>query len=302
MRAAKRFLRFSLATVLLAITVIGIWLGSVVRDVHRKERVAAEITRLDGQITTEPVARFPNFRWLREFLGDAYYNDIQRINLTGSKATDATVELLSQLRSVDQLDLAQTKITDEALQHVSRMESLRALTISFNDISNDALPLLARLPELIFLDLDVTRVTDDGLEALKEFPKIYHVKLYGNPITNQGCKILSEIKTIGELDLGNTQITDDGLAYLAELPALQRLRLDQMITGSGEELRITDRGMQHIAKMENLIDLGLVSLAITDDGLRQLRGMPKLRYVDVHNVKAITDAGARHLSGIQVTR
>ena len=66
-------LRYSLAMLLLVTTAIGIWLGSMVRDVHQQQRVAAEIEQLGGQFTTGSVSRLPNYRWHRQYLGEAYY-------------------------------------------------------------------------------------------------------------------------------------------------------------------------------------------------------------------------------------
>ncbi len=266
----RRSLRFSLAALLVTISVVGVLLALVVNRVRFQERIIAEVERLGGRITfADDLDDRP--QWLRHMLGDEYFREVNGVYLDQCEASDDLVEQISYLPHVEHLSVAQTKITNDSLRHASRLKQLKALTVSFNEITNDALSHLAPLDELLYLDLDVTSVTDEGLPALRQLSQLYHLKLYGNPITNEGAARLSQIRSLGELDLGNTKITDEGLLSLAELPNLTRLRLDQMITGQGQELRITDTGLRNLAGARRLRDLGLVNFPVTDRGIADLK-------------------------------
>ena len=289
----RRIFRFSLASLLILISVCGIWMGWRANRVRHQQRVVAAIGEIGGQVNFSEGSAADRWAptWLRDWLGEDYFRRVTGIDLQGCEASDELVADIARLRDVQHLSLTQTKITDQALHHLARLTKLKALSLGFNGITNASLEQLAPLDELIFLDLDVTEVTDDGLPALNELAKLYHLKLYGNPITDRGAEVLSGIPTLGELDLGNTEITDEGIKHLAKLPILNRLRLDQMITGQGQELRITDKSLPYIMQMSKLIDLAMVSLAVTDEGIQQLSAHPTLRYLNVFGCDLVTDAG-----------
>lgn len=264
-----RYLRFSLASVLLVVTVVAICLAPIVNRVHHQSRTIETIERIGGTVQYGP-ERARSSR-LRSLLDDDYFRTPSLIDLQSCPATDALVEDISHLPGVLQLNVCETKITDEALRHVARMRQLKALDIGFNNITNDGLVHLAPLDELLYLGLDVTEVNDDGLESLRELPQLHQVHLYGNNITDRGAAKLATITWICEFDLANTLITNDGLAHLAKLPHLTSMRLDQMSLGSGEQLRIDDGCVPHLIAMPELLYVSLSNLTITDEGLARLK-------------------------------
>lgn len=275
-----RYLRFSLLSLLLLVTAVGVFLGPIVNRVRHQSRIIEAVEKIGGKVEYqwEPDATSKRFGWLRQWLDDDYFRTVNLIHLQSCPATDELVRDISRLEGVVQLNVCQSRITEESLRHVGRMRQLKALDVSFNKITNDGLAHLAPLDELVFLDLSVTEVTDDGLEALRTLPKLHRVQLYGNKITDQGAARLSTTPWICEFDLANTLITNDGLGRLVKMPNLTALRLDQMSLGSGEELRINDAGLQHIAAMPKLQDVSLTSLAVTDEGLARLKSQrPSLR-------------------------
>lgn len=292
----RPLIRYSLATLLLAVAVMALLLAPIVNRVHRQERTIAAIEKLGGEIGYAHERQFPNNqspgpRWLREWLGDDYFREVVIVDLQGKAATDELVEQIADFRSLGQLNLVETRITDRALPHLAKLKQLKALSIGFNPITNGGLAHLSQLNQLVYLDLSVTSIDDDGLSVLNRFPQLYQVHLYGTAITDRGAETLSRIQTVGELDVANTRITDAGLGHLANLSRLTRLRLDQMITGQGQELRITDAGLLHVAHMPKLADLGLVNLAITDQGLSHLQSSSTLERVSLFGCKGITRQG-----------
>jgi Leucine Rich repeat len=269
----SRLLRFSLASLLVVVTAVGIYLGPIVNRVHHQSRTIEAIEKIGGKVDFEgePDGARQRFGWLRQWLDDDFFRTPSLIHLRGCPATDDLVKDISRLDGVVQLDVCDSEVTDESLRQVGRMRQLKALDVGFNKISNDGLAHLAPLDELLYLGLDVTEVTDDGLVHLRELPKLYRLQLYGARVTDQGAATLATMPWICEFDLANTLITNDGLAHLAKMPNLTAIRLDQMSLGSGEELRINDEGLQHLLAMPKLRDVSLANLAVTDAGLTRLK-------------------------------
>ena len=97
--------------------------------------------------------------------------------------------------------------------------------------------------------------------------------------------------TIGWGSYG-AKITDRGLAELAklDLPTLDSLSLDECD-------KITDAGLEHVAKLKNLSWLGLaVCPGITDAGLPALTTAENLTELDLRGCPNITDEGIQQLA------
>ena len=84
------------------------------------------------------------------------------------------------------------------------------------------------------------------------------------------------------------QMTDEILADIARVDGIVGLHLN----GSRG---VTDEGLRQLAGMSRLKRLDLSGTSITDDGLRALRHLPSLENLSLAGT-AITDAGARELS------
>jgi hypothetical protein len=86
-------------------------------------------------------------------------------------------------------------------------------------------------------------------------------------------------------------MTDAVLARLPELEQLTVLRL-------GGSRRITDAGLQHLARMPQLVELELSDYhsPITDRGLEVLRHLPGLRRFQMAWLQRVTDAGVANLT------
>ena len=109
-------------------------------------------------------------------------------------------------------------------------------------------------------------------------------------ITNDDLAMLAKFKGARTLELGNNpDITDDGLSHLdgMEVRVLYLYR-----TG------IRGPGLQHVAKLPNLMHLDLLLTEVGDDGLAHLVGIKTLRSLELSNTK-ITDAGLQHVASME---
>lgn len=125
--------------------------------------------------------------------------------------------------------------------------------------------------------LSVRSFSDDELIQLKQFSQLNYLDFHAGwgieeaKITDAGVKILSELT----------------------LPNLKCLML-------GYCNKITDNGMQYLAKIQTLNYLSLASCSsITDTGLEKLTSLTGLETLDLRGCKGITDRGVIGLKAMK---
>ena len=157
------------------------------------------------QITDEGAATVKNWKHLR------------RLNLRGTKITDATLEFLSGAASLEWLDIGWAQITDTGLDHLASLTNLRALTMGGNKLTDTSLRFLRQLPQIEYLDLGGTQRTDSGLWSLQ--------------LTEAGMQAVASVTELRELRLAGTAVTSKGLELLkplAKAGAAEPARLPQV--------------------------------------------------------------------------
>jgi internalin A len=89
------------------------------------------------------------------------------ISLRGTHVTDADLESLKQLKSLQILNLSQTAITDAGLKPIASLPNLRNLILPVS-ITDAGLVHLKGLRNLKILLLNGTKVTDAGLRDIQQ--------------------------------------------------------------------------------------------------------------------------------------
>lgn len=108
--------------------------------------------------------------------------------------------------------------------------------------------------------------------------------------TDLGMERLARLPNLRMLFLSHTGVSDRGLQYVARFENLQSLDLDSCTN-------ITSAGLVNLEQLRNLSELSLCDTRIGDDGLvhiEELTGLTELRLVNA----AISDAGLANLSGL----
>ena len=86
-------------------------------------------------------------------------------------------------------------------------------------------------------------------------------------------------------------------AVLADVAAIESIAELDLSASHG----VTDEGLRHLAKLPRLRVLNLSKTSITDRGLRVLRDLPALESLSV-SLTGITDEGAAHLAACPALR
>jgi hypothetical protein len=145
-----------------------------------------------------------------------------------------------------------------------------------------------------FADITILRfrkgISAAGFEQagkLNRFSKLGLGEFIESSIDDQGLQHLANWTNVRDLFFnGCPNVTDAGLRHLVDLPKLEALTLIE----EGGGMVITDAGMVHVGRMEQLRCLLLVNMPqITDAGLVYLHGLPKLKKMMIRRTGVTAD-------------
>lgn len=283
---SRRLTRFSLRTVLVAITLLAVWLSFHCRSAKRQQASAEAVQRHGGWVYYDyevgPDSKFvpnpqsPVPEWLLKSLGHHHFHDIVYVNMVyddnGGKRLDnlnQSSEILVQLEGLPDLEsllLHDAQATDEGLKHVGKLTSLRRLFMwDAGAITDEGVAHLSELKKLEYLHLSNAKISDESLRVLAQLPKLHGLSLQGNLFTDGGIKNLRSMVQLRQLavGLGGCNITDDGLVYLKNLKGLETLDL--------QKTEVTDAGLKHLEGLTNLKQLWLGGAPVSDTSWLQER-------------------------------
>jgi hypothetical protein len=231
----RRWLRYSLRTLLLLTTGLAVWLGYASEQARRQRKAGEVLTLLAADICYDEDLGVWDEPYYHFSLGDAYYQATGRC--WGHRGDDAPwaprwlLDAIGQdyFRTIvavqlEQDDSCPTALNGDDLRAISALGSLRCLAldgaVQLGDV--DA-PQLARLRRLERLFLKDWRITDDGLAHLAGLTRLRYLSLAGTKISDDGLVHLRRLKNLEMLELCDTNISDAGLKHLQGLPRLSFL-------------------------------------------------------------------------------
>ncbi|MCH8043482.1 MAG: hypothetical protein IID44_07165 [Planctomycetes bacterium] len=178
----RRWYQFSLKTLLVVMTLscVGFsWFGvRLHRAQANRARVAAvresvaEIEKLGGYVSRQNEERRPR-TWLEEQFDDP-----------GDADDPAIIEFYDVYLV--------SRATDAGLMHVKEMKNLRHLNLRHTNCTESGLENLKGLSKLSNLDLHNTNVTDAGLEHLRGLTKLCLLVLSDTNVTDEGVQKLQQ--------------------------------------------------------------------------------------------------------------
>ena len=252
----RRWMQFSLGTMLVLLTALCIWLAVVVNRARCEREGLAAAERLRAQVRFDYQIEYrkrpkndvlylrrepPGPRWLREIIGDEYFREAHSVGFNGShgsRVTDADLEQIVKLKRLTKLQLhvaGTSELSNGGLQHLAALHDLRVLTFEGVRLDPRGLDCLRKLPQLEYLNLRNTPVDDEALVYVGELKELYTLVLDGTRVTDKGLVRLARLTNLNEwLGLADTDITDAGLAHLMGLTKLEHLNLSRTkVTAAG---------------------------------------------------------------------
>jgi Leucine-rich repeat (LRR) protein len=188
----KRAWRISLRALLLLVTVACIWLALIANGARRQKKAVQLILENGGRVTYDwelsPLGGRvdlvkqgpPGPTWLREFLGNDYFQTVTSASLR--KSPDIT--LLVNLPEVVWLSLSDNGIRDISV--LAKLRKLKYVNLSHNRLRD--LGPLAGLNELNHIFLDDNEITD--ISPLLGLKQLEYLEIQHNPISQEDIEKL----------------------------------------------------------------------------------------------------------------
>ena len=172
----RRWLRFSLRTLLIAITIVCIWLGFELNRARARRTAILAVEDLGGTYGVHIMGP----AWLRKMMGDdKCFYDAARVSfgpLTYRAKKDRpfdddalrrSIEPLNTFTKFQTLDLVSSDISDAGLKHLKGLHNLETLRLTDTGVSDQGIDDLTDLKSLHRLQIERTKITDEGIARLK---------------------------------------------------------------------------------------------------------------------------------------
>jgi hypothetical protein len=162
-------------------TLLAVWMAHISHRARQQKLAVEKVHRLGGtvyydyQIKTNGLvpdtfdfqAIPPGPAWLRNILGDDYFQAVVSISFNKTAVADEDLSLLLDTPVLKVLDLGDTKITDDGLACVKNLNKLEFLFLRHTSVGDRGLKQLKDLAHLRGLDISDTKVTDEGIKQLQ---------------------------------------------------------------------------------------------------------------------------------------
>jgi len=138
----RRWLQFSLWTVLVLMLVLGCGLAWFAREVQREwaqREAAVAIRKLGGRVAYVDVSggMIPTaVAWLGALIDDDLSGYVAAVSLDATRVSDAGLVHLRGLTQLKWLDLTGTQVTGSGLEHLQGLTQLQELTLSNTKVTD----------------------------------------------------------------------------------------------------------------------------------------------------------------------
>jgi RNA polymerase sigma factor (sigma-70 family) len=217
-----------------------------------------------------------------------------RMGYGANSITDDGIKHLTRLTKLRILAAGGLELTDRALETIGKLTTLEELSLEINKITGAGLRHLRGLKNLRKLNLDFNRLQPDDLEPISELTGLTSLRIYSTGIVNDRvCELCSRLTNLRELHLSErmADLTDRGVEHLAKLRHLENLTL----MGCP---KVTDASLAVITRMTRLKTLRLTELPpVTPKGMTGIGKLTELRVLEI-NVVSMDDASIRALESL----
>jgi hypothetical protein len=269
-RHILRWLRFSLRTLLLVVTIAAIFLSMRVNQAEKQRNAIVSVKQLGGWVhygfefrdgTFQAGSRSWVPRWILDRTGIDLFHNVVEVNMVYNN--DGPTRLDNHTTS-DQVSL-----------HLTSFHRLKRLFLKDTQASDSLLRVVGRLKYLEEIHMwNAATVTDRGAAFLGNLPKLRSIHLSHSQITDESLRVFGQMPRLEKLSLQGNQFTDAGLSYLKNLAQLRSLWVDMGVTN------ITDEGVEFLFNLKALEELGIQQTYVTDEKVQQLKSeLPNLKKV-----------------------
>ena len=196
------------------------------------------------------------------------------------------------------LEISKAASTDLSFLSDLNPNDIEYLGLRGTDVDDKQLKHVGTLTGLRYLNLQSTRISDGGVRHLKDLNKLqtldlsaFSVERDGYGVGNAAMIIAARLPSLEALRLRLTKVTDGGMENIAKSKSLKSLS----VPGT----KVTDAGLAHLRSLKTLTALTLgvydEGCEVTDDGMKHVGEMTQLEWLQL-NGTPVSDEGLAHLS------
>ena len=156
------------------------------------------------------------------------------------------------------------------------MTELKNLSIANTNVKGPGLKYLAGLIRLENLNMTLCPTTDEYLQPLANLTEMKIFGLASAKCNGTGFKYLGKMTKLENLNFHHTPVNDDGLREICRMTSLERLEI--------VHCHWTDSGAVNLANLKNMQRLQLGSRQASGAAVAFLKGLPKLKELDLHDL------------------
>jgi Leucine-rich repeat (LRR) protein len=293
----NRFVRFSLRTALILLTLLCLALGWWVVTAERQRDAVAAVRELGGRVRYTYELGPEGFplkkpeppwapEWLRDTFGEDLFITLHSVEFEGIR-DDFVVQVVPKLRrvaSLHTLGLRDTLISDAALANIAELTQLEHLYIGtgseapgITTITDKGLAQLSTLRRLRGLTVNNCSIDGSALVHLGMLRRLEWLYMRHTNFNDAAAHHLRQFPRLHRLDLWNTSITDAAIDDICELDRLEDLYLP--------DNRLTDAAAPKLAKLTRLKVLDVSETQFSDHGVEQLQSLTQLRELAISNTQ-----------------
>jgi Leucine-rich repeat (LRR) protein len=184
---------------------------------------------------------------------------------------DRLLELCSKLADLEELRLSDNtaEVTDRGIAHLTRLKHLKNMSLrGAKGVSDVGLAQLASFPGLQELSLHELRsVTPRGVDVIGRLTELRRLEIAFVPMDDKNIASLAALKNLEHLMIWGTW-NKPQFDVLGELRWLRTFRTNEVVSSSA---------IRGLARHNNLESIGDELTEITDEDLKYLARLPRLR-------------------------
>jgi len=310
----RRWLRFSLRTMAVLLTVVCLflgWIGPKWIDAQREAAIVKKLTKTAALIQydyqrvlnpgePDPVPKGPFL--LRYLFGKHIFSRVTKVHFHNDSKPNAASPFLPQLKELRSVYFGSgEKLTDATAQALAHCENLSRIGITSGVLSADQLAALSRVESIQHLSLKDESASDECLRQLRRFPNLKSLSISSKLTTDAGLDAIADVASLETLEIPYVPlVTDDGMKPLHRLTQLKVLRNDR---GFGASNQMTEACLPDICRIRSLEHVSLFfqkpfrpgsGLAFEPAQYEGLESLPHLRHLCLRSSN-IQDEALRHI-------
>jgi hypothetical protein len=239
--------RYSLKTLLIAITCICIVLGLTGYMIRRcnRQNITVQELRGTGALVLDHINGQDIGSKRQESLLYSLCNLVSsapvviEIDAGGCDLSGVNLSHLQDLSDIQRLRFDRSNFTSQQINDISCLSSVNYLDLADTPTCDHSMTSIASMKGLCVLHLDGTRVTDEGMAPLCSLKLLRELSLSRTSVSSKGVKTLAALSHLQVLDLSNTMINDDAIEWLSQNHELKAILI--------YETKVSERA---IAKMK----------------------------------------------------